>query len=370
MKYLDEYRDPLLAARLLTTIRQRSHHAVRLMEICGTHTVAIFRSGMRELLPATIRLISGPGCPVCVTAAQDIDRAVWLARQPGVILTTYGDLLRVPGSDSSLQNERARGADVRIVYASFDALQIAREHPERQVVFVGIGFETTAPTVAAAIKQASAGRLTNFSVFAAHKLLPPAMKALLDAQEVQLDGFLCPGHVSTVIGARAYRQVSEQHRVPCVITGFEPLDILQGIAMLVDQLENREARVEIQYRRAVSWDGNIQARRVMDEVFKPSDTSWRGLGEIPLSGLIIRDRWQEFDAGRRFAMPTIRVAEPPGCRCGEVLRGLLQPPQCGLFRKVCTPEKPLGPCMVSSEGTCGAYYRYYRPDAGSADDLD
>ncbi len=360
MKYLDEYRDPQLAQKLLAALRQRSHRPVRLMEICGTHTVAIFRAGLRELLPDTIRLISGPGCPVCVTAAEDVDRTIWLAQQPGVILATFGDLVRVPGSQSSLQRERSRGADVRIVYASFDALEIARTHPDRQVVLVGIGFETTAPTVAAAIKQAAALGLNNFSVFTAHKLLPPAMEVLLQAEDIHLDGFLCPGHVSTVIGAKAYQDVAACHGIPCVVAGFEPLDVLQAIVMLVDQLEGRRSEVEIQYRRAVSWEGNVQARDLMDEIFEPADTSWRGLGTIPASGLRIRDRWQRFDATRRFAMPAIRVAEHPGCRCGEVLRGVLQPHQCGLFRKVCTPEQPLGPCMVSSEGTCGAYYRYHR----------
>jgi hydrogenase expression/formation protein HypD len=362
MKYLDEYRDPQLAEKLLATLRQRSHRPVRLMEICGTHTVAIFRSGLRELLPEAIRLISGPGCPVCVTAAEDIDRAIWLAQQPGVILTTFGDLVRVPGSSSSLQWERSQGSDVRIVYASFDALEIARLHPDREVVLIGIGFETTAPTVAAAIKQAATLGLNNFSVLSAHKLLPPAMEALLQAEDVHLDGFLCPGHVSTVIGAQAYQDVARRHRIPCVIAGFEPLDVLQGITMLVDQLASGRAEVEIQYRRAVSWQGNVQARAILDEVFIPADTSWRGLGTIPSSGLQVRDRWHQFDAAQRFAMPTISVAEHPGCRCGEVLRGVLQPHQCPLFRKVCTPEQPLGPCMVSSEGTCGAYYRYHRTE--------
>jgi hydrogenase expression/formation protein HypD len=360
MKYVDEYRDPQLAEQLLSTLRRRSHRPVRLMEICGTHTVAIFRSGLRDLLPDTIGLISGPGCPVCVTAAEDIDRTIWLAQQPGVILATFGDLVRVPGSRSSLQQERARGADVRIVYASFDALEFARRHPDRHVVLVGIGFETTAPTVAAAIKQAAALDLNNFTVFAAHKLLPPAMEVLLHAEDVRIDGFLCPGHVSSVIGAKAYQDVAARHGVPCVVAGFEPLDVLQAIVMLVGQLEAGRSEVEIQYRRAVSWEGNVQARDVMDEVFEPADASWRGLGTIPASGLQVRDSWQRFDASHRFAMPAIRIAEHPGCRCGEVLRGVLQPPQCALFRKACTPEQPLGPCMVSSEGTCGAYYRYHR----------
>ncbi|MEN6437846.1 MAG: hydrogenase formation protein HypD [Syntrophobacter sp.] len=361
MKYLDEYRDPQLAKSLIQTLRARSfsRDEIRLMEICGTHTVSIFRSGLRQLLPPAIKLISGPGCPVCVTASEDIDRAIWLSRQPGVIVTTFGDLVRVPGSTSSLNIERSKGADVRIVYASLDALQIARDNPDRQVVFIGIGFETTAPTIAAAIKQASLLGVDNFSVFSAHKLLPPAMRALLEAREVKLDGFLCPGHVSIVIGAGAYQEVVENYRVPCVITGFEPLDILLGITSVVDQVEGGRAEVINQYRRAVSWEGNVAARKIIDEIFEPIDTTWRGIGLIPESGLGFRDAWKRFDAGSRFSMPEIHVKEHPGCRCGEVLRGVMTPPECGLFRKVCNPQDPKGPCMVSSEGTCGAYYRYH-----------
>jgi hydrogenase expression/formation protein HypD len=348
VKYLDEYRDPQLAKSLLSALQRRKlgKDTIRLMEICGTHTVAIFRSGLRQLLPPGIQLISGPGCPVCVTANEDIDRAIWLAQQAGVIITTFGDLIRVPGSHSSLHQERSKGADVRIVYASFDALQIARENPDHQVVFLGIGFETTAPTIAAAVHRAA-------------KLLPPAMRALLEAEDLSLDGFICPGHVSTVIGAQAYREVVEKYGIPCVITGFEPLDILQGITMLVDQLEAGEPEVMIQYRRAVTWEGNVAARKLMDDIFEPADSTWRGLGEISLSGLKLRPAWQDYDAVARFAMPEIQVEEHPGCRCGEVLRGVMTPPQCGLFRKVCTPQQPMGPCMVSSEGTCGAYYRYH-----------
>jgi hydrogenase expression/formation protein HypD len=367
MKYLDEYRDPELAQMLLRMLERRSLKPLRLMEICGTHTVAIFRSGLRELLPATVRLISGPGCPVCVTAAEDIDKAIWLARQPDVIVTTFGDLLRVPGSVSSLHAERAKGADVRLIYASFDALQIAREHPERQVVLLGIGFETTAPTVAAAIKLAASEKIANFSVFSAHKLLPPAMEALLAQGDLRVDGFLCPGHVTTVIGAAAYREVARRYRVPCVVAGFEPLDILQSIAMLVEQIAERRAEVAIQYRRAVSWEGNRQAQAILNQVFEPVDAPWRGLGVIPLSGLGFRESWRVYDARERFAMPPISVAEHPGCRCGEVLRGVIDPPRCRLFRQVCTPEQPLGPCMVSAEGTCGAYYRYHREDSSGED---
>ncbi len=361
MKYLDEYRDPELAKSLLGKLHRISprDRVVRFMEICGTHTVAIFRSGLRQLLPSTIRLISGPGCPVCVTANEDIDRAIWLSQQPDVILTTFGDLVRVPGSRSSLNHERSRGADVRIVYASIDALQIARETPEKQVVFIGIGFETTAPTIAAAVKQAAAEGLKNFSVLSAHKLLPPAMRALLETQDLRLDGFLCPGHVSTIIGASAYEEVTTRYGIPCVVTGFEPLDVLQGVYFLVEQLSAGKAGVINQYRRAVTWEGNAAARRLMDEIFEPVDSTWRGLGLIPLSGLKLREAWNDFDAGRRFSMPEIQVKEHPGCRCGEVLRGVMTPPECGLFRKACNPQTPLGPCMVSGEGTCGAYYRYH-----------
>lgn len=361
MKYLDEYRDPELAGSLLEALKKRasSDRTMRFMEICGTHTVAIFRSGLRQLLPSNIQLISGPGCPVCVTANEDIDRAIWLAKQPEVIIATFGDLLRVPGSSSSLTGERERGADVRIVYASFDALRIARENPEKQVVFIGIGFETTVPTIAAAVKSAAGEGLNNFSILSAHKLLPPAMKALLDSRDLHIDGFLCPGHVSTVIGAKAYSEVAERYCMPCVVTGFEPLDLLQGIYMLVDQVERGRPEVMNQYRRAVSWDGNGAALRVIEEVFEPCDSTWRGLGAIPQSGLRLRREWERFDAGRRFRMPDIQVKEHPGCRCGEVLRGAMAPPECGLFRKTCSPQHPMGPCMVSSEGTCGAYYRYH-----------
>jgi len=360
LKYLNEYRNPELAKTLLSILQSRSWSKgnARLMEICGTHTVAIFRSGLRQLLPPAIQLISGPGCPVCVTANEDIDRAIWLAQQTDVIITTFGDLLRVPGSTSSLHEERGKGADVRIVYASFDALQIARDNPNRQVVFLGIGFETTAPTVAVAVQQAAKEKLKNFSVFSAHKLLPPAMRALLSSEDLSIDGFICPGHVSTVIGAKAYQEFARQYHKPCVITGFEPLDLLQGITMLTDQIEHDRAEVMIQYTRAVNWDGNVSAQNLMGQIFEAADSTWRGLGEIPLSGLKLRSEWGDYDATARFAMPMIAVKEHPGCRCGEVLRGVLTPPECGLFRKICTPQHPMGPCMVSTEGTCGAYHRY------------
>ncbi|MGD9504649.1 MAG: hydrogenase formation protein HypD [Syntrophobacteraceae bacterium] len=358
LKYVDEYRDPGLAKGLIASITARSRKPARFMEICGTHTVAIFRSGLRGLLPAHIQLVSGPGCPVCVTAAEDIDRFLWLARQPGVIVTTFGDLLRVPGSTSSLQKERSEGADVRMVYSSFDALRIAVENPERQVVLLGVGFETTAPTVAAAVKKAAEKSIGNFSVYCAHKLLPPAMETLLSSGEMRLDGFICPGHVSTVIGARAYEAVAARHRLPCVVTGFEPIDLLQGIGMLVEQVESGGQGVFNQYRRAVSYEGNATAQGLMAEVFEPCGAAWRGLGRIPESGLRLRAAWERFDAAERFSLPDITVDENPACRCGDVLRGAIRPPECGLFGRACTPERPLGPCMASGEGTCGAYHRF------------
>lgn len=361
LKYVDEYRDGALARQLLAQLKKRCAGLgpMRFMEICGTHTVAVFRSGLRPLLPSTVELVSGPGCPVCVTATEDIDKAVWFASQPGVLTATFGDLLRVPGSRTSLAEERARGADVRMVYSATDAVDLAREHPDRHVVFIGIGFETTAPTVAAAITLANRLGLDNFSVFCVHKVLPPAMEALLSSGELHLDGFLCPGHVTTVIGAKAYETVVRRYHMPCVVTGFEPLDILQGLLMLAQQRACREARVEIQYRRGVTWDGNPAAQELMARVFQPADAVWRGLGLIAGSGLAIRGEWARFDAAKRFSVPSLSVREDPACRCGDVLRGALRPTGCPLFRKVCTPQSPKGPCMVSSEGTCGAYFKYH-----------
>ncbi len=361
MKYMDEYRDETLAQGLANKIKARSSRTVRLMEICGTHTMAIFRHGIRSLLPETIDLVSGPGCPVCVTAQEDIDRSVKLARIPGVIVTTFGDMLRVPGTDSSLQSENASGADVRMVYSTSDALKIARNNPERDVVFLGIGFETTAPTIAAAIRMAHDTGQTNFSVLSAHKLLPPAMDALLSGGNLEIDGFICPGHVTTIIGTAPYEGVVQKYGTPCVVVGFEPLDILQGILMLVEQIEEGRADVEIQYTRAVRPEGNPGALKIMEEIFEPCDSVWRGLGVIPKSGLAIREKYRSFDARGRFDLEVPRANEPPGCLCAEVLRGAAKPVECKLFRKACTPRSPVGPCMVSSEGTCAAYFKYHAP---------
>ena len=359
MKYMDEYRDGAVARALSEKIRDISTKRVRLMEICGTHTMAIFRHGIRTLLPETIELVSGPGCPVCVTATEEIDRAVKLARTKGVMVTTFGDMIRVPGSASSLQMEQAEGAVVKMVYSTFDALRIASENRDSEVVFLGIGFETTSPTVAAAIQTAQADGNDNFSVLSAHKLLPPAMDALLSGGNVMVDGFICPGHVTTIIGTAPYEKVVEQYHKPCVVTGFEPVDILQGILMLVQQIESDRAGVEIQYARAVSPEGNPGALAIMEKVFEPCDAPWRGLGIIPGSGLAIRDSFAAFDAENRFDLQVPAAKEPPGCLCAEVLQGAATPPECKFFRNACTPATPIGPCMVSSEGTCAAYFKYH-----------
>lgn len=359
MKYVDEYRDAELARELTRRIREASTRPVRLMEICGTHTMAIFRHGIRSLLPEHIELVSGPGCPVCVTSVEEIDRCVKLAGSPEVIVTTFGDMLRVPGSGDSLQRRAGQGADVRMVYASLDALRIAAENPGKQVVFLGIGFETTAPTVAAAVKAARDRGLSNFSVLSAHKLLPPAMEALVSSGDLGIDGFLCPGHVSTIIGTSSYADVASRFGVPCVVAGFEPVDILQSVFMLVRQIEVGEAQAEIQYTRAVAPDGNPAALQLIDEVFEPCDSVWRGLGPIPRSGLAFREEFAAFDARSRFDLTIPPAREPAGCRCAEVLKGTVRPPECPLFRSTCTPRTPVGACMVSSEGTCAAYYKYH-----------
>ena len=358
LKYIDEYRQGDTARRLADRIRETSRRSIKLMEVCGTHTVTIFRHGLRDLLPPHITLVSGPGCPVCVTPIDAIDRAILLAQREEVIIATFGDLLRVPGSESSLLRQRSAGADVRVVYSAYDALETARRERERKVVFLGVGFETTAPTVAAVIRRAREEEAPNFSVLSMHKVIPPALKALVESPDLRIDGLICPGHVSTIIGAEPYRTAAEQFGVPCVVAGFEPVDILQAIALLVDQIEAGEARVEIQYRRAVKANGNPKARAAMEEVFVECDSVWRGLGVLPLSGLEIAPAYGALNADRIYDIPLVEGREPAGCICGEILRGLEQPPACPLFRKTCTPENPVGACMVSSEGTCAAYYKY------------
>ena len=358
MKYAEEYRDPALAKKLVERIQRHSTRPAKLMEFCGGHTVSIFKYGIRQLLPKHIEMLSGPGCPVCVTANADLDKAIALSHLPRVIITSFGDMIRVPGSHSSLQQAKAEGADVRVVYSTQDALSMARDNPDKSVVFIGIGFETTAPTVAAAISQAEAERINNFSVLSLHKLCPPIMKTILDLGEVRLNGIICPGHVSAVIGAYPYRFIPENYGIACVVSGFEPLDILQSINMLVKQAENGEPKVEIAYRRAVRPEGNQPALGLMAKVFDIASATWRGIGSVPGSGLKPNPEYRNFDAEQVFDLPPIEAEEPSGCRCGEILRGVKTPLDCRLFNTTCTPEHPVGPCMVSSEGTCSAYHLY------------
>lgn len=361
MKYIDEFRDPRLAKALVESIKRGAgDHPLRFMEVCGTHTVAIFRSGVRQLIGGAVDLLSGPGCPVCVTAQPDIDHAIGLAEVPEVTLATFGDMVKVPGTRGSLQEARARGADVRIVYAASDAVRLAEANPSRHVVFLGVGFEATAPTIAAAVIEAKRRRLENFSVFSLHKLVPPALRALLDSGETHLDGLLLPGHVSTIIGEEPYRFLDKDHGLPAVITGFEPLDVLQGIEALVAMARAGNTRLANRYARAVRPEGNPAALRMMAEVFEPADSDWRGLGCLPGSGLALRETYAAHDAARAFRVDVAYSHEPAGCACGAVLRGAAMPTQCALFAGACTPERPVGPCMVSTEGTCAAYYAYGR----------
>jgi hydrogenase expression/formation protein HypD len=355
---LDRFRDPAIAERLIARIRRLADRPSALMEVCGTHTMAIAQSGIRGLLPAPITLLSGPGCPVCVTPMADIDRMIAIARLDGAIMATFGDMMRVPGSHGSLGQAKAAGADVRLVYSPLDALALATANPGRQVVFAGVGFETTAPTIAATVIKALRRRMTNFTVYPAFKLVPPALEAILSGGQVNVDGFLLPGHVSAVIGTAPYRFVAERHRRPCAIAGFEPLDILAGIVSLMEQRRSGQAAIENCYTRSVPPDGNPAALRLLDKVFTPVDAAWRAIGVIPGSGLAFRPPYAGFDAAQRFPVNVAEQAEPAGCLCGRVMMGLARPGQCGHFGLACTPIQPVGPCMVSSEGACAAWYKY------------
>jgi hydrogenase expression/formation protein HypD len=360
MRHVDEFRDSTLARELSARIAERATRPMTFMEVCGTHTMAIARHGIKGLLPATVRLVSGPGCPVCVTPQADIDRFLALGRLPDVILTSFGDMLRVPGTTSSLEAERARGADVRVVYSPLDAVEIARAHPERRVVFCGVGFETTTPAVALAVREAHRTGTGNFSILCAHKTMPQALDALAGDPDIALNGFLCPGHVSAITGTAIYEPIAREYGLSCVVTGFEPLDILQALWMLVRQVMVGEARVEIQYARAVTAEGNAAAAACTAEVFEPCDAEWRGLGTIPGSGLRLRAAYAAHDAAR-FLPDMAPVATPTVCACGQILKGQKSPRQCRAFGIACTPANPLGACMVSSEGACAAEYRYGSP---------
>jgi len=360
LKYLDEYRNDRIARGLAAEIRERATRHWVLMEICGGQTHTIMRYGLDELLPCEVELVHGPGCPVCVTPIETIDRAIQLAGRPDVTLVSYGDMLRVPGSGSDLLNAKARGADVRVVYSPLEALKLARANPDRKIVFLAIGFETTAPANAMAVWQAHREGLANFFMLASHVLVPPAVRLLLQSPDNRVQAFIAPGHVCTVMGCRQYEDLVREFHVPIVVGGFEPVDLLEAILMLVKQLEGGEAKLENQYVRAVSRHGNLPAQQMVERVFEVADQKWRGIGEIPLSGLRIRPEFAAYDAEKAFGMAEFHVEESPECISALVLRGLKKPMDCPAFAARCTPENPLGAPMVSAEGACAAYYRYRR----------
>lgn len=368
MKYVAEFRDPEKAKGLLQAIAAlgdrlatQIHHPIKIMEVCGGHTHAIFKYGLEELLPSTIEMIHGPGCPVCIMPRGRLDDAIAIARSPQVIFATFGDAMRVPGSTHSLLQAKAEGADIRIVYSPLDALALAKKHPTQSVVFFGIGFETTTPSTALTILQAAREGVENFSVFANHVRVVPALEALLSNPDLALDGFVGPGHVSTVIGTEPYRVIAEKYQKPLVVAGFEPLDLLQAIWMVLAQLAEERCQIENQYGRLVQPQGNPRALAAIDQIYEVRDTfEWRGLGSIPYSGLKIRSAYARFDAEQRFPTPGQVVPDHRACACGDILKGVKRPWDCKVFGTACTPETPLGSCMVSSEGACAAYYKYGR----------
>ncbi|MFN2511480.1 MAG: hydrogenase formation protein HypD [Pyrinomonadaceae bacterium] len=361
MKFIDEYRQGDLALKLADQIERLTSQPLKFMEVCGGHTHTIFKYGIEDLLPRNIDMIHGPGCPVCVIPLGRVDDAISIAQQPDVIFTTFGDAMRVPGSKTSLLDAKASGADVRMVYSPLDALKIAKKNHEKQVVFLGLGFETTAPSSAMTVLQAHKEKVENFSVFCNHITIIPALKAMLDSPDIKLDGFVGPGHVSTVIGTRCYDFVPRDYGKPIVVTGFEPLDIMQSVFMLVKQIVEGRVEVENQYARVVSRDGNKRALEALCEVFEPRDYfEWRGLGSIAHSGMQLRAKYSAFDAELKFSVPGLRIADPTACQCGEILKGVKKPWECKVFGTACTPETPIGSCMVSSEGACAAYYNFGR----------
>ena len=363
VKYVDEFRDAelgrALAGEILAAVEPGRHY--KLMEVCGGHTHSIYKYGIDDLLPANVELVHGPGCPVCVIPMGRVDDGIAIAHQPGVIFTCFGDMLRIPGSDGSLQDAKAQGADVRMVYSPLDALRIAKANPDRDVVFFAIGFETTAPSTALTLKRAKAEGVTNFLVMSNHVTIVPPLRALLDSPDLRLDGFIGPGHVSTVVGARPFEFIPADYGKPIVVAGFEPLDVLHAVHMILRQLAEGRCEVENQYTRVVPYEGNLRALEVLAEVFalRPH-FEWRGMGFISQSGLRLSDAYADFDAELSYAVPGVRVADPKACQCGEVLKGVIKPFECKVFGTACTPERPIGTCMVSSEGACAAYYNFGR----------
>ncbi len=361
MKYIDEYRDEVLIRKLAVRIRESAVQDLAFMEVCGGHTSAIHRFGIPSLLPGNISLISGPGCPVCVTGRDFIDKAVVLCRMENTILTTFGDLIRVPGSFSSLEKEKSEGADIRIVFSALEALDIARKNPGKNIVFLAIGFETTAPGTAVTVQQANMDKFNNFYILSAHKVMPPAMEAILN-EGVKINGFICPGHVAAVTGSSIFDFIPDRYNLGCVITGFEPIDILQSIMMLVQQINNKTPQVEIQYNRAVTRSGNLIALEYLKRIFEPCDAYWRGIGIIKGSGLKLRKEFDRFDAGKLITSDIRSIEDDGSCICGEILRGMKRPDDCPLFPLVCTPDNPVGACMVSNEGACNTWYKYRKDE--------
>lgn len=359
MKYLAEFEDNKISQKLSENISKLARNKKFVfMEVCGTHTMAIARFGIKSLLPENIKLLSGPGCPVCVTPVEFIDKAIALARLKDVIITTFGDMFKVPGSAASLAEEKAVGRDIRIVYSAGDSIGIAEGNPGKKVIFLGIGFETTSPAVAVTVLEAKKLNLKNFYVLSAFKIIPNALKILADDPELKLDGLICPGHLSTITGTRIYDFLARDYNLACVVTGFEPLDILQGIYMLVKQKLENKIKVENQYTRSVKQDGNPKALELLDTVFEPCDSNWRGIGNISGSGLKLKKEFKNFDAEYNFKIKIKNIREPRGCICGLILRGHKTPLNCRLFKSICAPTNPVGACMVSSEGTCAAYFKY------------
>jgi len=358
MKYVTEYRDQEAVKGIAAKIAETAgDQPINLMEVCGTHTMAIARFGIKELLPSNVKLISGPGCPVCVTPNHYIDHAIALSREPNIIIATFGDMIRVPGSTSSFEKEKADGRNIQIVYSPLDSIELAKKNPDKEVVFLSVGFETTIPTIASTLLMAKAQGITNLSYLTANKVVPPALEALIQG-ELKLNGFILPGHVSTIIGAKAYEKVVSHYHIPCSIAGFEPTDMMAAILDLVEQTINNDPKLSIKYRRVVTQEGNLKAQQAIKDVFESCDAEWRGVGTIPGSGLKLRKEFESFDASQKFNVDVEETRIDKGCICGSILQGLKSPADCPLFGKKCLPENPVGACMVSSEGTCAAHYKY------------
>ncbi|HSQ87788.1 hydrogenase formation protein HypD [Romboutsia sp.] len=360
MKYIKEFRDPKVVKNMLEKLASKCNKEITIMEVCGTHTMSIFKNGVRDLLPKNIKLISGPGCPVCVTPQGYIDTAIELSSRDDVIITTFGDLIKIPGTKSTLQKEKALGRDIRIVYSPLHSLDIAKENPDKEVIFLGVGFETTAPIIALSVYNAKNQNINNYSVLHSIKTMPQTMKALAIDKEIKIDGFLCPGHVSTIIGAKPYEFLASDYNVPLVIAGFESTDIVAGIYTLVEMINNKEYKVQNIYNRLVKYEGNEKALDIMDEVLNQCNSVWRGLGSIENTGFEFKEEYKIYDVKNKLNIEILESNPPKGCLCGEILKGIKNPTECKLFGKVCNPQNPIGACMVSEEGTCAAYYKYGR----------